>query len=327
MKLLSYLVRNNKMRKLVILFVLMMSMATFAQTSDEGRISIQAMMPDGMISVEASKNLVTRMQRMLVGNGYGDNGYVERFVLTAKVDVTSKDIVPSTPARVSEKMEVTFFVGDIVENKLYASCTVSLQGIGTNETKALISAFSKLNPNQKDFSEMLDTAKGKIVDFYTNHCAEEISKARTMASVGNYDEAISRMMAVPNVCADCYDKCQVAATSFYQQKIDAYGLQQLNKAHNAWMKSQDTDGANEVARYLNTISPHSSCYQDVEKLRKDVVSKLKTDELREWNFQQKQYEDSQDYKRSIVKACRDVGMAWANNQPQSIVKNIIRGWW
>ena len=62
------------MRRLVILFVLMMSMATFAKTSDEGRISIQAMMPDGVISVEASKNLVTRMQRMLVGNGYGDNG-------------------------------------------------------------------------------------------------------------------------------------------------------------------------------------------------------------------------------------------------------------
>lgn len=63
------------------------------------------------------------------------------------------------------------------------------------------------------------------------------------------------------------------------------------------------------------------------KLRKDVVSWQKTDELREWNFQQMQYEDSLDYKRSIVKACRDVGMAWANNQPQSIVKNIIRWWW
>ena len=148
-----------------------------------------------------------------------------------------------------------------------------------------------------------------------------------MASVGNYDEAISRMIAVPNVCADCYTQCQATATNFYQQKIDAYGLQQQNKARNAWMKSQDADGANEVAQYLNAISPYSSCYQDVEKLRKDVVSKLKKDELREWNFQQKQYEDSLDYKRSIVKACREVGMAWANNQPQSIVKNIIRGWW
>lgn len=46
-----------------------------------------------------------------------------------------------------------------------------------------------------------------------------------MASVGNYDEAISRMIAVPNVCADCYNQCQATATNFYQQKIDAYGLQ------------------------------------------------------------------------------------------------------
>ena len=109
------------MRQLFFIITLMMSITTFAQTSDEGRISIQAMMPDDVIPMEASKNLTTRMQRMLVSNGYGDNGYVERFVLTAKVDITSKDIVPSTPARVSEKMEVTFFVGDVIENKLYAS--------------------------------------------------------------------------------------------------------------------------------------------------------------------------------------------------------------
>ena len=51
-----------------------MSITTFAQTSDEGRISIQAMMPDDVIPMEASKNLTTRMQRMLVSNGYGDNG-------------------------------------------------------------------------------------------------------------------------------------------------------------------------------------------------------------------------------------------------------------
>ena len=77
-------------------------------------------------------------------------------------------------------MEVTFFVGDVIENKLYASCTIWLQGIGTNENKAMISAFSKLNPNHKDFGEMLEKAKNKIIDFYTNHCAEEISKARPM---------------------------------------------------------------------------------------------------------------------------------------------------
>lgn len=315
------------MRNFVVLILFMLSMTTFAQSTDEGRISIQAIMPDGVIPVEASNNLETRMQRMLVSNGFGDNGYVERFVLTAKVDVTSKDVVPSTPARISEKMDVTFFVGDVVENKLYASCTMSLQGIGTNENKALISAFSRLDPNQKIFAEMLEKAKAKIVDYYTNHCSEEINKARTMASVGNYDEAISRMLAVPNVCSDCYDKCQNAATVFYQQKIDAFGLQQLNMARNTWMKNQSEEGAYEVAQYLDKISPYSSCFAEADKLRSEVSSKLRADEQRAWEMQVKEYEDRQNYKRSIVKACRDVGVAWANNQPKSIVKNIIRSWW
>lgn len=315
------------MRKLCILFVLWVSLLSLAQTSDEGRISIRAIMPDGAIPTEACRNLETRMQRMLASQGFGDYGYTERFVLTAKIDVTSKDVVPSTPARVSEKLEVTFMVGDVIENKIYASSTLSLAGIGANENKALISAFSKINPNQTDLCEVLKKAKEKIVDFYTNHCDEEISKARTMASIGNYDEAISRMMAVPNVCSECYSKCQTAATTFYQQKIDAQGLQLLNNARNAWMKRSDAEGAHEVAQYLNSISPYSSCCPDVIKLRNEIATKLKADELKEWNFQVKQYEDSQAYKRSIVNACRDVSMAWANKQPQNIVKNIIRGWW
>ena len=174
---------------------------------------------------------------------------------------------------------------------------------------------------------MLEKAKAKIVDYYTNHCSEEINKARTMASVGNYDEAISRMLAVPNVCSDCYDKCQNAATVFYQQKIDAFGLQQLNMARNAWMKNQSEEGAYEVAQYLDKISPYSSCFAEADKLRSEVSSKLRADEQRAWEMQVKEYEDRQNYKRSIVKACRDVGVAWANNQPKSIVKNIIRSWW
>ena len=44
------------MRQLFFIITLMMSITTFAQTSDEGRISIQAMMPDDVIPMEASKN-------------------------------------------------------------------------------------------------------------------------------------------------------------------------------------------------------------------------------------------------------------------------------
>lgn len=41
----------------------------------------------------------------------------------------------------------------------------------------------------------------------------------------------------------------------------------------------------------------------------------------------KQYEDNQAFKRSIVSACRDIGVAFGKGQPRTIVRNIVRGWW
>lgn len=312
---------------LAIISAIMVSMSLPAQSSDEGRLPIKAMMPDDVVPDEAARNIETRMQRLLTSNGYADNHYAVRFVLTAKIDVTSKDVVPSNPVRVSEKMDITFMVGDVVENKIYATSTVSVAGIGTNENKAMISAFSKVNPDTPALREMLEQAKAKIVDYYTNNCSAEITLAKTLASMGNYDEAIARMMSVPNVCSTCYQQCQSAAVSFYQQKIDAFGLQQLNKARNAWLENPTIQGASTVAECLSGISPNSACYPDVEKFRTQVTSKLKADEQREWKFRLKQYEDSQAFKKSIVNACREVGVAWASNQPKSVVRNIIRGWW
>ena len=337
------------MKKLfAIITAFVCSLSLSAQSSDEGRVSIKAMMPDGIVPDEAARNMETRMQRLLTSNGYADNDYAVRFVLTAKIDVTSKDVVPSTPARVSEKMDITFMVGDVVENKIYATSTVSVAGIGTTENKAMISAFTKVNPNTPALKEMLEEAKSKIVDFYTNNCSAEISRAKTMASTGNYDEAIARMMAVPDVCSTCYQECLSTATSIYQQKIDALSLQQLNKARNAWLENPNAKGAAAVADCLDEISPNSTYYADAEKLRQQVTNKLKADEQREWNFRMKQYNDrqamlkrqyednkayrnkqqeyNQTFKLSIVSACRDVGVAWASHQPKSIVKNIVRGW-
>lgn len=131
------------MRNIVLALCLFVCTISLAQGADEGRISIRALIPDGIIlSADADRQLETKMQQLLTNNGFADNQYAVRFVLTAKVDITSKDVVPSTPPRISEKLDVTFFVGDVVENKVYASTTLNLLGIGINENKACISAIN-----------------------------------------------------------------------------------------------------------------------------------------------------------------------------------------
>jgi len=248
-------------------------------------------------------------------------------VLTAKVDITQKDISPTTPARISEKMDITLMVGDVIENKLYSSVTLSVAGIGINENKTFINAFRNIKGDNPKIQEMLNDAKTKIWDYYTNHCSEIIQKSNSLSSTQSYDEAIFLLSSVPNICDDCFMQCQQQAGVVYQQKIDSEATTLLEKAKTAWAVNQNEQGAKEVANIICQINPKSSIYNQVLSLRNTVNKKLQADEKREWDLKMKQYEDNQAFKRSLVDAATAIGVSWARNQPKTVYKTVIRHWW
>lgn len=310
--------------KRIILFGIGVLLATMSRAQD---ISICAQVVDEKIPEEAARQLETKLQSALTANGYADNGYTERFVLTAKVDITQKDVTPTTPARISEKMDITLMVGDVIENKLYASCTLSSAGIGTNENKAFINAFRNIKGENPKIQQMLSEAKAKIVDYYTNHCAVIQQRVNALVAQQQYDEAIFMLCSVPNINSDCFAACQKQAAVVYQQKIDADAARLLEQARNVWTSNPDVSGANEVADIIGNINPHATNYSEVAALRSTIESKLQTDAKMEWDFKMRQYEDAQEYKRSIIDAAQAVGVAWAKNQPKTISRTIICGWW
>ena len=299
----------------------------FAGICHAQNISIMAQVVDEKIPDEAARQLETKLQSVLTANGYADKGYTERFVLTAKVDITQKDVTPTTPARISEKMDITLMVGDVVENKLFTSVTIQASGIGTNENKAFISAFRNIKGENPKIQQMLNDAKTKIMDYYTNHCPEIIQRAQGLVATQSYDEAIAMLVSVPNVCNDCFTQCQQQAGQVYQQKIDAEATALLEKARNVWATNSNTTGANEVADIISQINPKSDNYASVVSLRNTVSAKLQADARRSWDLKMKQYEDNQQFKRSLVDAAKAIGVAWGQHQPTTIYKSIIRHWW
>lgn len=315
------------MKKIYIMMCMLVSAFTLWAQDDAAKVAMRAIVADDKIPAEAAASLETRLQRALTANGFSDNSCTGRFVLTAKADITNKDVVASTPARVSQAMELTLIVGDVVENKIYETCTVSLSGIGTTETKAFMSAFAKVNPSNSELQQMLVRAKEKIVAFYADNCETIIKRAKTQASIGCYDEAIAMLVDVPLVCKDCFDKCQSTALAIYNDKIDAESTVLVQKARTAWMAEPNAVGAAKVASLISHISPRSSVYPEVAKLRSEVSAKLRADERQQWDMEMKKYSDSMALKRSIVKACRDVGVAWGNGQPRTVTKTIISRWW
>lgn len=316
-------------KKLIVSLLCLFSfqMNSYGFSLDEKNISMYALVVDENIPEEASRNLETKLQNILSIQGIVDKDYVDRFVFTAKVDVISKDVLATTPVRISQKMEVTFIVGDVIENKVFGTKTITLSGIGTTETKLLNSAFSRINSKREDLQEMLSEAKEKIVDYYSNNCVEIIERANTMSTMQQYDTAIHSLMSVPNICTKCFLQCQSAAETIYKRKIEYEATVLLKQAQTEWMKQPNAEGARKVAPIIHKINPYSSIYSQVEDLRNEISNKLQEDERKEWEFQMKKYEDSQAFKMSIVEACRAIGVAWGQGQPQSVTKTIIRSWW
>lgn len=288
-------------------------------------ISINAHVVDEKIPYEAARQLETKLQNILISHGFVNNGYIERYVLTARIDVTQKDIAPTTPVRIIEKMDITFMVGDVIENKVYTSVTIQSSGIGKNENTAFISAFRGIKNDNPEISKMLNIAKKEIIDFYTNNCSEIIERTKSLVATQAYDEALFQLTSVPNICNDCFIKCQEQIRKVYKLKIDSEASTLLEKAKNVWAANQNEQGANEVADIISNINPNSANYKHVVELRNTIKRKLKNDAIREYEFKMKQYEDNQLFKQSLLDAAKAIGVAWGQNKPNYYT--VIRHWW
>lgn len=303
----------------------------YAQTID-GQISLFPLITNEDIPSEALQNLTNRLNRAIALNGYGSYDDAERFILVANVDVVSNDVVPSTPPRVSKKVEISMIIGDVIENKTFGSCCVTLAGIGQNDNKAYISAFNSLNPSAKAIKDMFKESEQEISVFYSNSSLF-ITKAHTYSNAGDYDKAIAYLMTIPSIDAASYELCQNEMAIIYQQKIDKEGEALYNKASGVWKSTRNLKGAKEVAAILNDVDPYSSIMPKIDVLWTDISAKLRADELaaieaekRAHEERMKQAELNAESAKRLISAAKAVGVAFGIFQPKIVVNRIVRHW-
>jgi hypothetical protein len=337
-------------RLLQISFLLLfVQIATGQEKLDDfGRIILNTYLPDDMsIPSEAKNFLSTKLSQIASNNGMGGSQLNPRFVITAAVNVGTKDIIPGPPQMIAQNLEVTLFVGDALDNTIYSNVILNVKGVGTNENKAFIEAIKTINPKNKEILDFLETGKKKIIDYYTSQCDFILKNALTLAKLEKYDEAIYNLALVPEVCQECYNKCLDTATYIYQQKINTECKVKLNEAKVAWSSSSNSEGAEKAGTILSTINPFSNCQSDADNLIKSIDSKLKADEKKRWDFQMKQYADKVAAQKEQMKiaeesmkrddqfrekqayrnfeldhlrtiANREVALEYARNQPRTI---------
>ena len=340
------------MKKLLPLLLLgIFSVSALAQPD---RISINVFVPEDDLPKEAHTMLVTKLNQMVTNYGLADNGLTDRFFLTANVLLTTKDILPTTPSRVSQKADVVLFIGDVIDNKIYGSLSLPVVGVGQNENKAFINAFQKIPTKSKAIEDFMDGTKEKIVLYYQQNGNIIIDNAQFLARSGQYDDALAALLSIPDFCGDIREASQEAALKVFQMKIDSEGKESLKKAQLIWEANQNEDVVPEVLGILQGVHPDSSSspecdalvlkmknYLHSKKAQKEraiaeAKSKAEEQEKKEWDFKIRQYEDNLELERQKLKDQTSIEKARIETEKISAerkgridinkVTRIIRSW-
>ena len=265
-----------------------------AQTLDDvGRMSINVQRPvNRTIPTEAMDQLEDKMHQIITTAGISDNAINRRFALTASVSVVKKDIISGSPARVSQTLDITFYVKDVVDRKEYGHATLSTVGVGLNENKAFIMSFSNLKPGNPKLQRMIEDSKELIIAYYRTNIDNIIADAYILVQQGQFDKALYQIAQVPDVCTDCTQRCRAATIDIYQKKIDSVGEKLLQSAKAAWTAEPNANGAIKASRYLAKIDLLAACQPQVEELMEEMKEKVKDDERKAWEFELQQYADA-----------------------------------
>lgn len=298
----------------IVILASFVSRNTFAGTS-VGEIYISIVQPVRTeISQEAAKQLESKMHQLITANGIADTDPNSRFVITVKSNIVARDIIGGAPQRISQKVEFTFLIGDIIENKVFENYTFSAIGIGVNENKSYINAIAKINPPQ--LSQFIERGKEKILQYYAARCEQIILEAKQLAANRDYQQAIYQLMQVPSIC-DCADKCQALMIEYYDVYTEFTAATLLNEAKSKWASSPNAEGAAMAADVIAQIPAGSKVQGELDALVTEINTKLRTDEKREWDFKMKQYDDEiakQKREYELIKVQQQADIAYRNRQ-------------
>ena len=273
------------------------------------------------ITSGASSILSNKLNQIVNQNGLEGNGDA-RFIITANVVVISKDIVTSAPPSIVYTLDVNLYIGDGYDGNKFSSYSTTVKGVGQNENKAMIDALKSIRPNNPELQNFVTLGKKKVVAYYNERCDLILKQAKSLEAQNKFEEAIYKLSSIPEASSTCYNKALDAIVPIYKKYVDRDCKLKLQNAMAIWNANQNMDAANEVGMIISEIDPEANCYNDVKAFSNKVAKRVLELDNREWKYK---VDSEIGLKRDLIKAYRDVGVAYGNGQPKSVVYNI-RGW-
>ncbi|HKK45990.1 MAG TPA: hypothetical protein VJ964_10740 [Balneolaceae bacterium] len=188
---------------------------------DSSHVFLNAYLPEQVeqLSPIVRANLKNKLNQITALNGVSGSMINQRFIITANINVLSKDIIPTAPPQHVYTIEVSFYIGDGIDGKLFANYSKMIKGVGRSETKAYISALRNIKVQDPSIARFVAEGKQKIIEYYISECGSILKEADMMANQRNYERALYMLVGIPAATGNCYNRAADRAAAIYKIKI------------------------------------------------------------------------------------------------------------
>lgn len=305
------------MKKIALLLICfgtaLMSYSQQASTKGSS-ISLKVIVEDApeVVPAGAKVQVINKLNTLITKNGIASGDLLNRFFITVIPTPLTKDIIPSAPVQIAQTLEMTFYIADYFDKKVFSTASVEVKGVGTNETKSYMNAIKSINVNSPVLLKFIDEGKAKIIDYYNSQAETILSQAKALALKKQYEEALYLLTSIPSEC-EKYNQSLALSIEIYQQYINYLCDVNLAMAKTTWMSQQNSEGAEAAAEYLSQIYPDATCYGEAQQLYAEIKGKV----LDDWKFEMKKWQDGVDLEAQRINAFREVGVAFGQGQQPS----------
>lgn len=262
------------------------------------------------VSENLNDMLMTRLSQSVAHTGVVADPNYGQFFVTGKFNNAYKETLQGPPIQTALHSTLTLYIGDAVNQQVYATQSFDLRGVGTSEERAYINALGQLNGKNQKVQDFVEMGKKKILDYFNKNYPSILKKAQRAAAVNEYGEALYYVMSIPE-CCNGYGEAMSLMNQLFTEKLAREGKQLLQLAQSVYYADPSPRGAAEAMRYLAMIDPDSPVQGEAAKLAAEIKKNTKSD----YDFETRQkYKDAISLEKDRIAASRAIGVAWGNGQ-------------
>lgn len=171
------------------------------------------------------------------------------------------------------------------------------------------------------YDSSMDLAVGITKKKFEFECQTNISKAKSLISNGMFSEATT-LLGFYTKDMECYSDVSLLLEEIKIGICSKF----IGQARGHWANRNSKSAAQSLAN----INSNSPCYEESLVISKEISGYLDEKEKKEWDLNYEKYKDDLaiknrelDNQESRIKAVRDIGVAYGENQPKKITYSPI----